>query len=124
MPNFHIPKTPWKSDSVKARGNKTVQAPKSIILSDVNDKSPHRVVDTSAGQVVFEQGMAQLPDDARGRDIVDEYRDRIALDPRNGLAVATGRPTRWRDPVHNYFFGSMPEMPWKRDNEAEGQTAI
>jgi len=118
VPNFHIPKTPWKSDSIKAKGNKTVQQPKSIIMSDVNDKSPHREVATSAGTVVFEQGMAQLPNDARGLDIVDEYRERFAADPVRGLAVTTGRPTRWRDPVHNYFFGSMPEMPWKQRDEA------
>lgn len=119
MPHFHVPKAPWKSDSIKDKGNKTVQAPKSIIMSDVNDKSPHRVVETGAGQVVFEHGMAQLPDDARGRDIVDEYREAHAMDAKRGLAIAAGRPTRWRDPVHNYFFGSIPQMPWKQADETK-----
>ena len=115
MPYFHVPKAPWKSDSIKVRGNKTVRQPKSILLSDVNDKSPKRVVETGAGQVVLNHGMAQLPADARGRDIVDEYKSKVALDPNN-VAVAYDRPTRWRDPIHRNFWGGWPEMPWKRND--------
>lgn len=117
MPYIHMPKAPWKSDNIRAKGNPTARAPKSIILSDVNDKEPRRLVETSAGVVDFYHGMAQLPNDARGREIVAEYKEAKALvnDDRS-IAVAEGRPTRWNDPVHNYFFGSWPEMPWKRED--------
>lgn len=115
MAHFRVPGAPWKSDSVKRWGNKTARAKKSILISDVNDKAVHREVDTSAGRVVFEHGMAQLPADARGRDIVDEYKSRIALDP-SGVAVAKDRPTRWRDPIHRNFWGGWPDMPWKRED--------
>ena len=113
---FHMPKKPWKSDSPTKRGSATARAEKSIIISDVNDKERKRLVETSAGTVEFRQGMAHLPNDARGRDIVAEYKT-MALDPK-GVAVARDRPTRWRDPIHRRFWGSWPEMPWK-DDDAE-----
>jgi hypothetical protein len=107
-----ISKVPWHSDSPKQKGSKTARAKTSIIVSDVNDKERKRIVHTSAGDVVFEQGMAHLPNDARGNDIVAEYKS-MALDP-NQVAVAKNRPTRWRDSVHNYFF-QVPALPWKEE---------
>ena len=115
MPHFHLPKAPWKSDSPRKIGSKTAQAPKSIVLSDVNADKVTGTVHLNSGDVEMYHGFAHLPNDARGNDIVDEYLATKALDPQ-GVMVTKDRPTRWRDPVHRYFFGSMPEMPWKREN--------
>lgn len=116
MPFFHL-KAPWKSDSPRQRGSKTARASKSIVMSDVNQGGFTGTVETAAGSVQMYHGMAHLPADSRGREIVAEYKENHAIDPKN-VGVADNRPTRWRDPVHNYFFGSVPEMPWKRHAES------
>lgn len=116
MPYFHLPKAPWKSDSPRKRGSKTAQASKSIVLSDVNKDKFTGTVHLEAGDVQMYRGLAHLPNDARGNDIVDEYLATKAIDPVSGVSVTKDRPTRWRDPVHKYFFGAMPEMPWKRQD--------
>jgi len=118
MPSVHLPKKPWVSDTVTARGNKTIQQKKQILIVDGNDKELKRSVKTDAGVVRFEHGTAVLPNDARGRDIADEYYEAKALD-RGGVAVVKDREGLWRDPVHRNFWGSMPEMPWKRNDDGE-----
>jgi hypothetical protein len=110
------------SDTVTARGNKTVRQKKQILIVDGNDKARKRSVETDAGTIRFVEGTAVLPNDARGRDIADEYYEAKCLD-RGGVAVVKDREGMWRDPVHKTFWGSMPEMPWKRDNEDNRRTA-
>ncbi len=112
--HFHI-KKPWKSDSPRKKGSKTAQASKSILLSDVNKDEFSGTVHLESGDVQMYHGLAHLPNDARGSDIVDEYLETQALDPRN-VAVNRSRPTRWRDPIHRNFFGGWPEMPWKSED--------
>src|SRR4030042_800207 len=115
MPSVHLPKKPWVSDTVTARGNKTIQQKKQILIVDGNDKELKRSVKTDAGVVRFERGTAVLPNDARGRDIADEYYSKVPN--RGGVAVVKDREGLWRDPVHRNFWGSMPEMPWKRTED-------
>lgn len=117
MPAVHLPKKPWVSDTITERGNPTIRQKKQILVTDANDKSKKRTVETEAGVVRFEHGTAVLPNDARGRDIAAEVREK-ALDP-HGVAVVKDREGFYRDPVHRSFWGSMPEMPWKRDNGTE-----
>ena len=120
MPAVHL-KKPWVSDTVTARGNKTVQQKKQILIVDGNDKERKRSVETTAGTVKFVEGTAVLPNDARGRDIADEYYQARCLD-QGAVAVVKDREGFWRDPVHRNFWGSMPEMPWKRDDEDSKRT--
>lgn len=120
MPSVHLPKKPWVSDDIITRGNKTVQQKKQILVTDLNDKKRKRDVKTSAGVIKFVSGTAILPNDARGRDLVDEYRATSALDP-DGVIAVKDREGFYRDPVHRNFWGSMPEMPWKRERNNEGE---
>lgn len=120
MPSVHLPKKPWVSDTVTARGSKTIRQKKQIVIVDGNDKEKKRSVETGAGIVRFEHGTAVLPNDARGRDIADEYYEAKCLD-QGGVAVVKDREGMWRDPVHKTFWGSMPEMPWKRTEDEDSR---
>jgi len=115
MLSVHLPKKPWVSDTVTARGNKTIQQKKQILIVDGNDKEQKRSVKTDAGVVRFEHGTAVLPNDARGRDIADEYYEAKALD-RGGVAVVRDREGMWRDPIHRDTF-SFHGVPWATYDE-------
>ena len=115
MPYFHMPKKPWVSDSPVVRGNKTVQDRKHTVLVDAADKSPRRLVETEAGTIQFVDGTAILPDDARGRDIAQEY---VAKAPKKTVAVRDHRVSKYRGDGHVYFF-TVPELPWKKGQESE-----
>jgi len=115
MPAVHLPKKPWVSDTITARGNKTIRQKKQILIVDCNDKERKRSVKTDAGIVKFERGTAVLPNDARGRDIADEYYEAKCLD-RGGVAVVRDREGMWRDPIHKDTF-AFHGVPWATYDE-------
>lgn len=114
MPNIHIPK-PFRTGSSRNPNNPIIKkAKRQTLFSDVNRKTPKEWVKTSAGTVLLERGQAVLPDDSRGDEMAAELKSK-ALDPR-GTAVVRHREGVNMDRTHRYFFGQMPEMPWKRAN--------
>jgi hypothetical protein len=115
MPAVHLPKKPWVSDTITARGNETIQQKKQILIVDGNDKERKRSVKTDAGTVKFVEGTAVLPNDARGRDIASEYYESKCLD-RGGVAVVRDREGMWRDPIHKDTF-AFHGVPWATYDE-------
>lgn len=66
-------KKPWRSGSHKDPNNRllTDRGSKYSVILDADSEGKNRVVKrTSAGDVLFENGMATVPDDSRGLDIV------------------------------------------------------
>jgi len=90
------------------------KAKRQTLVMDALDKKRRRVVETEAGEVLFENGLAVLADDTSGRDVADELRAR-SFDP-NAVTCLQHResalPHRGYESSQS-FFGGWPEMPWK-----------
>ena len=91
------------------------KAKRQTFVMDALDKAKRRLVKTEAGEVLFENGLAVLPDDRSGKDVADELKAK-SLDP-NAVTVLQHResalPHRGYE-ASNSWFGMLPEMPWKK----------
>lgn len=111
--NIHLPK-PFRNQSAKSRYNQTLQQKKQSLVFDL-DAPDGKTVKTEAGTVMFEGGMAVLPDDGRA----DEIHGELAAHARHSdqIAIVKHRERQNMDRTHRYFFGRWPQMPWKRAND-------
>lgn len=108
--NFHL-KKPWKSGSHKDPNNRmlTDRGSKYGILFDADADGREKLErKTSAGTVVFHDGMAVVPDDMRGKDIAAElkaksrYPEQINYHPgREGMMLKRDHQIVWRVPAWN-----------------------
>lgn len=57
-----------------------------------------------------------IKDDGLAREIDARYGKNGGVTPKDYVVVKT--PVK-KPGVHNYFFGQMPEMPWKRKKEED-----
>lgn len=64
---------------------------------------------TAKGYLKFQQGRMSVKDEGLAREIQKMY-------PRDVTVTRVRRPHK-ADRGHKYFFGQMPEMPWKRKEE-------
>lgn len=108
--NFQT-KKPWVSASHRDPNNRLVTDRASkygMILDKESEGKPRVERQTSAGTVVFEQGLAVVPDDARGNDIAHElmangkYPEQYNYHTgRRGMTLKQDRQTMWRLPSWN-----------------------
>jgi hypothetical protein len=112
MPAIHL-KKPFRSGSHKSHLNPLIKQKKQALVFDL-DAPDGKTLETKAGTVRFEQGMAVVPDDGRAEDIFGEMQQQQKH--RDQMALVRHREGMYRDKVHKHFFGSWPEMPWKRNN--------
>ena len=104
----------YQNKSHKSKNNPDLKKKKQSILFDVQQKAPLSHYDTEAGTIVFEQGMAVLPDDTRADDAVAELQEKHGLHPDH-FSHVSGREGVNTSRTHRYFQGSLPEMPWKKE---------
>ena len=112
---IRIPK-PWRNRSHRDPNNPDIKKKRQAVLVDVQSKTARNIVRTTSGDVLFEHGMAVLPDDTRAEDIHAELMQTKALHPGH-YALTRHRESVNTDRTHRFFLGSMPEMPWKREKE-------
>jgi len=111
----------WVNDSHRNPGNKLLNEKKQTILHDCDAGDGIHVEHTSAGTVVFDQGMAVLPNDSRANDIYGELMARKR--DSNGKAVHPHRyaytPNREgmkRDNIHKMRVTTIG-LPWNKYDE-------
>jgi hypothetical protein len=113
MPGI-ILKKPYRNRSHKDRANPDiVKAKKQTIVVDALDKSARREVQTEAGTVLFEDGMAVLPADGRGDEVMAELKAK-SRDPNavGGLKNRESMMTHRGHEASQSFFGNHPGVPW------------
>lgn len=108
--NLHLKKD-YKTGSHRNPNNRllTDHGSKFGMLLDGTSKGTRVERETAAGTVVFENGMAVVPDDTRGNDMAHEL---MASDPYS-YRYHPGREGGTLKRDHQVMF-RMPEMPWKR----------
>ena len=104
-----LSKKPWRNLSYKSRRNRELGQPRQTVILDMDDQKSKRVVRTQAGDVLFDQGMAFLPDDSRGDDIASEIVERERRHP-DQFAVVKHREGQRPDGIHRYTFGQWPGL--------------
>lgn len=115
MPSFKI-KKPWKNRSYKDRGNPDINKDKHYnMIIDTQAHDGKYSVETEAGTIEFDQGIATLPADTRAKDIVAELREKHAKHP-DQFAFLEKRSRINTDPVHRYQI-VVPELPWKKEEK-------
>lgn len=112
--NIRIPK-PWRSSSHRSQANPELKNKKQTLLVDIQGRKSREVMKTSAGEVLFENGLAVLPNDGRGDEIAAELNEQSIIPDRFG--VHKHRPSVNTNTIHRYFFGSHPAMPWAMYDE-------
>jgi len=103
----------WKNSTYKSQQNKELDAKKQNVIVNIEQESRIETVRTTSGDIVFDQGIAVLPNDTRADDVVAELRQ-TQKHPQQ-YALIKDREGFKRDPIHRYHFGQMPEMPWKKN---------
>ena len=83
-----------------------------ILINAQGDFGTKRV-ETRAGTVVFQDNVAALPNDLRGQEMAAEIVQTHGKHPDHFAVIPNREGPGARDKVHNYFFGSLPQMPWK-----------
>ena len=100
------------------------KARRQTFVMDALDKKQRRTVRTEVGEVLFENGLAVLPDDMSGKDVADELKAK-SPDP-NAVTYLQHResalPHRGYESSQS-FFGGWPETPWKKARQNATDTA-
>ena len=89
------------------------ESPRHAVIQNMQSAKPTEVMQTEAGTIVFQNGMAVLPNDSRPDDVRAELSEKHGLHPGH-FVLHKGQRNKNRDGIHNYVFGCWPEMPWKR----------
>jgi len=93
----------YRNPSYKRPDHPSFQEKRHTLLIDSQGAS-NKEIQTESGTLRFEDGVAVLPDDTRGKDIYDEIKHTHALHP-NQYALVEKKPTVNPDPIHRYTFG-------------------
>lgn len=102
----------WMNPSYKKRSNRILnESPRHAILQDLQAKATRNVIETAAGRIVFENGIAVLPNDTRADDVKAELAETRGLHPGHYI-LHKGQRNKFRDGVHHYTFGVWPGAPW------------
>ncbi len=104
----------YKNQTYKSKYNKDLDAKKQSVIVNIEQKEKVQTVKTAAGDIVFDQGIAVLPDDTRADDVYGELKQHEQHPDQ--FALIKHREGFKRDPIHNYTFGQWPEAPWKVKN--------
>lgn len=115
MPDLRPIAKKYTNPSYRRSDHPSFEEKKHTLIIDSQGAS-NKSIETESGTLRFENGMAVLPDDERGRDMYDEVTKTHALHP-NQYALVEDKPTVHVDPIHNYTFGSHPPMPWASYDE-------
>ena len=111
--NIRDPKNPVFKPRTKQR-----------ILINAQGNFGTRKVETQAGTVVFQDNVAALPNDGRGQEMADEIVQTHGKHPDHFAVIPNREGPGARDRVHNYFWGSWPQMPWKKEGEEPNGTQM
>ena len=118
MPSIQIkPDKPWKNSTYKSKYNKELDAKKQSVIVNIEQQSQIETVRTKGGDIVFDQGIAVLPNDTRADEVVSELRQ--TQKHPDQYALIKNREGFKRESGHNYHFGQLPEMPWKNGGSNE-----
>ena len=121
MPNLHLTdKKKYVNPSYRQSNHPSFQEKKHTLIIDAQVSS-NKSIKTESGTLRFENGVAVLPHDERGRDIVDELNGSNdpnvrALHP-DQYALVENKRTVNVDETHRYHFGSHLPMPWATYDE-------
>ena len=121
MPNLHLTdKKKYVNPSYRQSNHPSFQEKKHTLIIDAQGAS-NKSIKTESGTLRFENGVAVLPHDERGRDIVDELNGSNdpnvrALHP-DQYALVENKRTVNVDETHRYHFGSHLPMPWATYDE-------
>jgi len=94
----------WVNESHRNPHAKVLKDKKQTIIHDCDAGEGIHVEHTEAGTIVFDQGMAVLPNDSRASDILGELKTRKG-NHRDRYAHVPNREGRKHDSIHNYTFG-------------------
>lgn len=109
--NFSIPK-PWVNQNHRSPYNRELNQKKQTIVQNMTDNPDGvHVENTKAGTVVFDHGMAVLPNDSRADEICAELETRRKH--AHHYAVFKDREGHRRDPIHKYRIIN-PALPWNQ----------
>lgn len=109
--NIHLPK-PFRSKSHRNPNNPVLKQKRQALVFDL-DAPDGKTVNTKAGTVTFESGMAVVPDDGRAEDIHGELAQ--GAKHQDQMALVRHRERASMERTHRYFFGNWPEAPWKKN---------
>ena len=114
MPEI-IVKKDYKNRSWKDKHNPDFEKKKQSVIVNHDDNSQGtRTVRTSAGDIVFERGMAVLPNDGRAEDVYGELQQHAKH--RDQFALVRGREGMKRDNTHPMRVTTIA-LPWKEYDE-------
>lgn len=108
--NFNI-KKPWRNQNHRSPFNRELNKSRQAILQDLVHGEGIHVEHTKAGTVVFDNGMAVLPNDSRADEIHAELRTRERHPDH--YALVKNREGRKRDALHRYRI-TNPGLPWNK----------
>ena len=109
--HIKIPK-PFRNKTHKSQHNKVLDKKRQAVIMDIESKGGVKEVQTEAGTLVFDHGMAVLENDGRADEMQAELKEKHQLHPDQYVYVPH-REGQKRDAIHNYTFGQWPKMPWK-----------
>lgn len=103
----------WVNESHRSPNNSEFKKKKQTILNNLNAGDGVKVEHTQAGTVVFDQGMAVLPDDGRADEIHKELESR-QVHPHQ-YAVTKHREGMKRDDVDVHPMRALTiGLPWNK----------
>ena len=105
----------WVNESHRNPESKVLNQKKQTIIHDCDAGDGIHVEYTAAGTVVFDQGMAVLPNDGRADDIAAELKSR-KTNHRDRYSVVKNRESMKQDNIHAYTFGTVA-LPWNKYDE-------
>ena len=104
----------WINESHRSKKNPLLKEKKQAVLHNMDAGDGIHVENTEAGMVVFDQGMAVLPNDGRANDIAAELKQRQRH--RDQYAYVPNREGRKRDDVHAMRTTTIG-LPWNEYDE-------
>lgn len=123
-PKIELPKKTrsWVNESHRDPNADMFKAKTQSVICDLDAGDGIHTEYTEAGMVTFDQGMAVLPDDSRGGDILAELKSRKG-NHRDRYSHVQHREGHRRDSIHNYTFSfsQIPDNRWDMAFGKEGE---
>lgn len=105
----------WVNESHRDPNASVLQQKKQTIIHDCDATDGVHIEHTEAGTVVFDQGMAVLPNDGRADEIMAELKGRKG-NHRSRYAYVKDREGMRRDPLHKMRIQTVA-LPWNKYDE-------